>query len=177
MGSLTATDEASGQKCHHQDDSECHRCLDAELSLMSCDMTAGSTTNAAPTLDAGEVRAWIGQLAQTDTVTNDAARIDLIGELETLTRAAAAAQAALSAAFDASQRQQQADAGIRPTDDTGGSRTRSPLRGRSRRTAPPAPWDSPRCLVGRDAGHVGCIPGGPDHRAPRHGSGPGAPPA
>src|SRR3546814_232822 len=39
MGSLAATAEASGQKCHHQGDSECHRCPDAELSPMSCDMT------------------------------------------------------------------------------------------------------------------------------------------
>ena len=83
------------------------------------------------------VRAWIDQLAQTDTVTDDAARIDLIGELETLTRAAAAAQAALSAAFDASQRQKQADAGIRPdrrhrgiADQVALARKESPHRGR-----------------------------------------------
>ena len=76
-------------------------------------------------------------MAQTDTVTDDAARIDLIGELETLTRAAAAAQAALSAAFDASQRQKQADAGIRPdrrhrgiADQVALARKESPHRGR-----------------------------------------------
>lgn len=60
------------------------------------------------------MRDWIDRLTKTETITDDAARIDLIGELETLTRAAAAAQAALSVAFDASQRQQQADAGIWP---------------------------------------------------------------
>ena len=98
---------------------------------------AGVEPDAAAMLDAGGVRTWIEQLARTDTVTDDAARIDLIGELETLTRAAAAAQAALSVAFDASQRQQQADAGIRPqrrhrgiAEQVALARKESPHRGR-----------------------------------------------
>ncbi|GAA2144285.1 hypothetical protein GCM10009844_17650 [Nocardioides koreensis] len=93
--------------------------------------------DAAPTLDADAVRVWIGQLAGTGSITEDAKRIELIGELETLTRAAAAAQAALSADFDASQRQQQADAGVRPgrrhrgiADQIALARKESPHRGR-----------------------------------------------
>src|SRR4051812_32430952 len=45
MGSWAATAAASRPKCHHQDHQNCHRCPDAELSPMSCDMTAASPTH------------------------------------------------------------------------------------------------------------------------------------
>src|SRR5579859_4811 len=40
IDSLTATAQTLGQKCHHQDHPNCHRCPDAELSPMSWEMTA-----------------------------------------------------------------------------------------------------------------------------------------
>src|SRR5262245_26618590 len=39
MGSLTATTRTLGQKCHHQNHPNCHRCPDAELSPMSWEIT------------------------------------------------------------------------------------------------------------------------------------------
>lgn len=38
-GSLAATARASWPKCHHQGSPKCHRCLAAEPSPKSCDMT------------------------------------------------------------------------------------------------------------------------------------------
>src|SRR3954447_8379236 len=52
MGSWAATAAASRWKCHHQDHRKCHRCPDAELSPMSCDMAgcAGVATGVADQL-------------------------------------------------------------------------------------------------------------------------------
>ena len=60
-----------------------------------------------------DVTHWVGALASLDTATSDdPARIDALRALEELKAAAAAAQARISVAFDASQRQAHADAGL-----------------------------------------------------------------
>lgn len=59
-----------------------------------------------------DVHAWIEQLTSLDRELDDAARIDLIRALEELTCAAAAAQAVVTADFDASQRAEQAARGV-----------------------------------------------------------------
>ncbi|HSE07934.1 MAG TPA: DUF222 domain-containing protein [Nocardioidaceae bacterium] len=59
-----------------------------------------------------ELEAFLARLAGTADTASDSERIDLIAELEKLKGAAAAAQARLTAAFDASQRTQQADQGV-----------------------------------------------------------------
>ena len=59
-----------------------------------------------------DVRAWTGQLARLGRGLDDADRIDLIRALEELACAAAAAQAVVSADFDASQRADQASRGV-----------------------------------------------------------------
>ncbi|GAA4720735.1 HNH endonuclease [Nocardioides conyzicola] len=63
-------------------------------------------------LVASAVQAFARGLASPDRGLDDASRIDLIRELETLKCAAEAAQAVLSAAFDASQRAAQASQGV-----------------------------------------------------------------
>src|SRR3954451_24188920 len=55
MGSWAATAAASRPKCHHQDHQNCHRCPDAELSPMSCDMTRPTLARDPPHL-AQEIR-------------------------------------------------------------------------------------------------------------------------
>ena len=59
-----------------------------------------------------DVRAWTEQVASLGRGLDDADRIDLIRALEELTCAAAAAQAVVSADFDASQRAHQASRGV-----------------------------------------------------------------
>lgn len=59
-----------------------------------------------------EIGAWTQRLASAEVDADDHELIDQIRELEDLKAAAAAAQARLTARFDASQRQAQADAGI-----------------------------------------------------------------
>lgn len=59
-----------------------------------------------------EMGAWVQRLASAGTDADDHECIERIRALEDLKAAAAAVQAQLSAAFDASQRQAQADAGI-----------------------------------------------------------------
>src|SRR3954454_1613597 len=62
MGSWAATAAASRPKCHHQVHQNCHRCPDAELSPMSCDMT----TEATPHCDRG-CGGWNDRESQTPT--------------------------------------------------------------------------------------------------------------
>ena len=70
-------------------------------------------------LDAPAVRAWMRRLgADEGSGMSDAERIELIGALEDLANAARAAQAVVTAAFDASQRAEQARAGV-PADQQG----------------------------------------------------------
>jgi hypothetical protein len=59
-----------------------------------------------------DVAAFIDGLAQLNTTMDDADRITLLGQLETVKAAAAAAQARLSVSFDASQRAQQRTDGV-----------------------------------------------------------------
>ncbi len=61
---------------------------------------------------AEHLAATISSLSEPDLATDDAARIDLITQLEALKAAAAAAQARLTVAFDASQRREQAARGV-----------------------------------------------------------------
>lgn len=63
-----------------------------------------------PTVE--ELEALLGSLGEDDRVTSDTERIDLITALESLKGAAAAAQARLTVAFDASQRSEQAAQGL-----------------------------------------------------------------
>ena len=61
-----------------------------------------------------ELAALIGRLAGSSTGVDDAERVDRIGLFESLKSAAAAAQARETTAFDASQRETQRAAGVRP---------------------------------------------------------------
>src|SRR4051812_42155353 len=61
----------------------------------------------------GDVHTAIGMLARIGDGMDDVERIDLIAALETLKCAAEGAQAVLTAAFDSSQREQEAQAGLR----------------------------------------------------------------
>jgi hypothetical protein len=61
---------------------------------------------------AADVRCWTEQLTRVDRDLDDAARIELIRSLEELKCAAEAAQAVVSADFDASQRAEQATRGV-----------------------------------------------------------------
>lgn len=63
-------------------------------------------------LDADTVRGWIADLQRLDRSGDDAAKIDLIRALEELKCAAAGAQLVTTADFDASQRAEQAAAGV-----------------------------------------------------------------
>lgn len=63
-------------------------------------------------LDAPRIAGWASALAGVDRGLTDSERIDQIRELEILKCAAEAAQAVLTADFDASQRAEQADAGV-----------------------------------------------------------------
>ncbi len=74
--------------------------------------------HAAPT--APELAALVARLGTTDSALTDAERIDLITALEVLKSAAAAAQARVTVAFDASQRAEQARAGVPAKDQSRG---------------------------------------------------------
>jgi hypothetical protein len=63
-------------------------------------------------LTTAELAGWVGELALLDTAVDDAERIDQIRQLEQVKSACAAAQARVTAAFAASQRQAQRDAGV-----------------------------------------------------------------
>lgn len=63
-------------------------------------------------LDAPTIAGWVANLAEVDRNATDEERIDQIRELEVLKCAAEAAQAVLTADFDASQREKQAVAGV-----------------------------------------------------------------
>ena len=83
-----------------------------------------------------EVSGWMDQLADVPRALDDAQRIDLIGRLEQLKAATAAAQAILTADFDASQRTAQREAGVLPAKVGAGiaaqvalARRESPVRG------------------------------------------------
>ncbi|HEV7168855.1 MAG TPA: DUF222 domain-containing protein [Micrococcaceae bacterium] len=65
-----------------------------------------------PRIDAGVVDGWVATLAGAGTDAADAARIDLVHALEILKAAAAAMQARVAVAFDGSQRDAQAAAGL-----------------------------------------------------------------
>lgn len=73
----------------------------------------GSTSVRGLTLP--ELRSWIGRLAHLDDEVTDAERVDQLRLLEELKAAAAGAQARVAAAFDASQRAEQAAAGVPPS--------------------------------------------------------------
>lgn len=77
--------------------------------------TSGTGSHAVATrepLSASMIQSWMDALVGVDRDTTDAERIDLIRGLERLKAGAAAAQAVLTADFDASQRRAQADAGV-----------------------------------------------------------------
>jgi hypothetical protein len=88
-------------------------------------------------LDAPAVRAWTSRLGADDgSGMGDAVRVELIGALEDLANAARAAQAVVTAAFDASRRAGQARAGVAPDQQGRGvaaqvalARRESPHRG------------------------------------------------
>ena len=86
-----------------------------------------------PAPSAGDVRSWATQLGSALHDLDDAQRIELIRALEELTCAAAAAQAVLSADFDASQRAEQAAQGV-PADRLG--RGAAAQTARARRVSP-----------------------------------------
>ena len=66
--------------------------------------------------DVGTLATWIRDLGRINRDLTDAERIDLTRGLEELKAAASGAQAVLTADFDASQRQAQANAGVRARD-------------------------------------------------------------
>jgi 5-methylcytosine-specific restriction endonuclease McrA len=75
--------------------------------------TSGSAGASAGRLDVSAVRAWAFRLgADVGSGLSDAERVGLIGALEDLANAARGAQAVVTAAFDASQRAEQARAGV-----------------------------------------------------------------
>ena len=75
--------------------------------------TTGGAGAPARGLDASAVAAWTAELGARDgSGLSDAERIELIGALEDLANAARACQAVVTADFDASQRAEQARAGV-----------------------------------------------------------------
>ena len=60
------------------------------------------------------MRSWAAGLARIDEAVTDAERVEQLRALEELKSAAAAAQARVTAAFVASQRREQEDAGCPP---------------------------------------------------------------
>src|SRR5687768_2505769 len=63
---------------------------------------------------AEDVASWVARLASLDPGVDDAGRVDQLAVLERLKGAAAAAQARVTVAFDASQRAARAAAGVPP---------------------------------------------------------------
>lgn len=68
-------------------------------------------TGMSAVLETSALTTWVDQLASLEEAVDDAERIDQIRILEEIKSAAAAAQARVTAAFDASQRAAQAAAG------------------------------------------------------------------
>ena len=63
-------------------------------------------------LDAGDVDAWVEQLASSDGPVDDESRVEMLGALERLTCAAAGLQAEITARLDDSVRRGEAAQGI-----------------------------------------------------------------
>ena len=80
--------------------------------------TGVSALSMLPTLSTAELETMVGRLAHLEVDVDDAQRITHLGLLERLKGAAAAAQARVSVDFEASQRREQAAAGL-PTDQQG----------------------------------------------------------
>jgi len=89
--------------------------------------------SSSPTVTLAEIRQMTGGLSSAEVGLDDRARIDMLRALEELRCAAAGAQAAIAADFDASQRETQRAAGVR-RDDLG--RGVASQIGLARRTSP-----------------------------------------
>lgn len=87
-------------------------CTTIEYMFDPATLGARGSTTPPPPIDAATVRVWTEQLHSSAHDLTDAGCIDLIRSLEELTCAAAAAQAAVTADFDASQRADQAARGV-----------------------------------------------------------------
>ncbi len=73
---------------------------------------ASASLPSAPPLTTAELAAFLGRLPTLDTAVPDAERVDQLGLLESIKHACAGAQATVAVAFDASQREAQAVAGV-----------------------------------------------------------------
>ena len=113
-------------------------------------------------LDAPTIARWAADLAGVDRNASDQERIDQIRELETLKCAAEAAQAVLAADFDASQREEQAHAGVPARQQGRGvaaqialARRESPHKGQQHLgLAKILPTELPHTLAAFAAGHI-----------------------
>jgi hypothetical protein len=113
-------------------------------------------------LDASTIAGWAVVLAGMDRNATDAERIDQIRELEVLKCAAEAAQAVLTADFDASQREEQARAGVPAQQQGRGvaaqialARRESPHKGQQHLgLATILPTELPHTMAAFSAGHI-----------------------
>jgi hypothetical protein len=97
---------------------------------------APASLSSAPALTTTDLAAFLERLLTLDTAVPDAERVDQLGLLESIKHACAGAQATVAVAFDASQRDAQAAAGIPPRERGRGvaaqvamARRESPSRG------------------------------------------------
>ena len=88
-------------------------------------------------LDAGDVDAWVEQLASSDGPVDDESRVEMLGALERLTCAAAGLQAEITARLDDSVRRGEAAQGI--AKERAGAWGRGRGRARPSRVPPPRP--------------------------------------